>query len=259
MRHILYLSCLLVIIFLYFCPLSKEGFSNISPGVDIKNLKKGQKLMGNMFKYFDYVCRKNDIKYWAIGGTLIGSMRHKGWIPWDGDIDVGMLKSDYERFRIIMKNSIPNNIVFEHRPRNKGCSKLRLLNAHYIPSSFGFHWDDDDGLQLDIFVFDSDGVEIYGNRPVCGRPDVHKRPYSDIFPLQELPFEDILIYVPNQYENISAAVWGGSPAPMLPLKDRFPHEGNIVCNHVTQKMKNKYKLSDDKKYRGVITEYGQVI
>jgi len=227
--------------------------------VDVDGLKKGQQRMSDMFKFFDKICRDNDLKYWAIGGTLIGAMRHKGWIPWDGDIDVGMLKPDYEKFRQILKQTLPANMVFEHRPINKGCSKIRLLDAHYVHSPFGYHWDDNDGLQLDIFVFNTNKYKIYSNRPVIGRPDVHSRPYSDIFPLKELPFEDLIIYVPNKYKTMTASLWGGDPPPLLPLAERYPHEGNIVCDNVTRKMKHKYELHKKIPSKGVFTEFGRVL
>lgn len=50
-------------------------------------------------KWFDSFCRENSLRYYAIGGTMLGAMRHQGFIPWDDDIDVGMPRADYEKLR----------------------------------------------------------------------------------------------------------------------------------------------------------------
>lgn len=57
-----------------------------------------QKGILNIWIEFDRVCKKLDIPYIAMGGTLLGAIRHQGFIPWDDDMDVGMLRKDYERF-----------------------------------------------------------------------------------------------------------------------------------------------------------------
>lgn len=49
-----------------------------------------------LLKIFDGACRKNDLRYFMIGGTLLGAVRHKGFIPWDDDVDVAMPRKDYE-------------------------------------------------------------------------------------------------------------------------------------------------------------------
>ncbi len=55
-----------------------------------------------LLKWFDEFCKKNNLRYFLVGGTMLGAMRHQGFIPWDDDIDVGMPRSDYERMAEIL-------------------------------------------------------------------------------------------------------------------------------------------------------------
>lgn len=52
----------------------------------------------DLLKWFHEFCVENNLRYYAIGGTMLGAMRHEGFIPWDDDIDLGMPRKDYERF-----------------------------------------------------------------------------------------------------------------------------------------------------------------
>jgi phosphorylcholine metabolism protein LicD len=232
MKIIILLIILIIILILHLSYSNfNEKFYNeieISPNLskqDIINLRKGQNIMTNMLREFDRICRKYDLKYWSIGGTLIGAIRHKGWIPWDGDIDVGMLEEDYNKLQKIIQKELPNDIEFSE-PTDKPCSKLRSKKAKYIYTKWGNNWDTNKGLQIDIFVFKHDNNNIYGSS-ICGIPDIKKRTYIDIFPLKEIEFEDILVYVPNKYKQLSKDIWDDFPPPLPNINKRFPHEGRF--------------------------------
>ena len=61
-------------------------------------LRKVQLIQLEILNEFDRICKLNNLKYQLFAGTLLGAIRHKGFIPWDDDIDVAMVRSEYERF-----------------------------------------------------------------------------------------------------------------------------------------------------------------
>ena len=66
-------------------------------------LRKDQLEMLEVLKAFSEICNENGIQWWLCSGTLLGAARHGGFIPWDDDIDVSMLKKDYRKLLKIMK------------------------------------------------------------------------------------------------------------------------------------------------------------
>ncbi len=68
-------------------------------------LEEIRKIQLDIMCYFDKICADNNLRYYLAGGTLIGAVRHKGFIPWDDDIDISMPRSDYNRFIEIMNQT----------------------------------------------------------------------------------------------------------------------------------------------------------
>ena len=65
-------------------------------------LRKDQKEMLKALVAFAEICKKHNITWWLCSGTLLGAARHKGFIPWDDDVDVTMLKKDYKKLEKIL-------------------------------------------------------------------------------------------------------------------------------------------------------------
>ena len=80
--------------------------------VNNKSLRKIQLKELDILEAIDDVCRKWGIRYFLAGGTLLGAMRHNGFIPWDDDIDIGMLPKDYKKFRKWARSILPKGLEY---------------------------------------------------------------------------------------------------------------------------------------------------
>ena len=68
-----------------------------------KGMNDLQIKMLEMMSWYLELCEKNNLRYYVVGGTALGAVRHKGFIPWDDDIDVGMPRADYEKFQELVR------------------------------------------------------------------------------------------------------------------------------------------------------------
>lgn len=75
--------------------------------------KELKKMLVAMMEYFHKFCCENNLRYYALGGTMLGAARHNGFIPWDDDIDVGMPRKDYEKLVLLMQNNQDGRYIFE--------------------------------------------------------------------------------------------------------------------------------------------------
>lgn len=97
-----------------------------------------------MMQILDELCKNNGLEYWLDFGNLLGAVRHKGFIPWDDDVDVGMLREDYERFISLFKDGIPGYEDLYLKFDNNGKNKCFLKILHRkLPN-----------IAVDIFPYD---------------------------------------------------------------------------------------------------------
>lgn len=85
---------------------------------------------------FDRVCRANDINYVLFEGSLLGAVRHNGYIPWDDDADIAMLREDYNRFKNHINEMNPDICYFQDHETDPeyrwGYGKLRRTGTKYV-------------------------------------------------------------------------------------------------------------------------------
>lgn len=120
-----------------------------------KNLRACQLKQLSILETVDAICKKHDIPYWLDGGTLLGAVRHGGFIPWDDDIDIDMLKEDMERFIKVAPKELGENLFLqtpESDPHTKELIvKVRDLNSLYIEYGDNFATEYQRGIYIDIF------------------------------------------------------------------------------------------------------------
>ena len=102
-------------------------------------MRQIQLLSLELLRLFDNICKKHEITYWLDYGSLLGAVRHGGFIPWDDDMDISMLREDYEKFvdvfpkEIEKIDSLKDNIIISkltkpHSNFPENCNELDILN-----------------------------------------------------------------------------------------------------------------------------------
>ena len=166
-------------------------------------LRQSQLVMTRMLRIFHLLAIKHRIRYWLSSGTLLGAARHKGFIPWDHDVDIEMPLEDYIKFFKVASRDLPDDIFFQNsftdtnllsnRPQD-AVSPLHPEIGYYLnpmnhrlrdkASCYGYcllydcKWHD--GLMIDLFV--------------------SEKRSEDVFPLKEMEFEGFVFPVPKSWK-----------------------------------------------------------
>lgn len=122
-------------------------------------LRQVQLIQLEMLEEVDRICRLCGIHYNIIAGTLLGAVRHKGYIPWDDDADVALLRAEYEKFRTACEKELDHSRFYFQDHRNTqgyrwGYGKLRRKGTLFLRANQE-HMPYEQGIFIDIFPLDA--------------------------------------------------------------------------------------------------------
>lgn len=131
----------------------QSGYS-LSP----EELKKVQSIQMELISEVDRICKKCGIRYNMVGGTMLGAIRHKGYIPWDDDADIGFLRKEYEKFReaCILELNHEKYYLQDFRDTEGyrwGYGKLRRKHSEFVRLNQEF-MPYEQGIFIDLMPFD---------------------------------------------------------------------------------------------------------
>ena len=123
-------------------------------------LRQAQLKMLAMLKVIDAICQEFKLEYWLEGGTLLGAIRHQGFIPWDDDLDLSMPRDSYEKFIKIAPSRLPEHMFLQTPYSDPGYFnlvtplKIRDRDSRFVE----IHESGDEpycqGIFIDVFVYD---------------------------------------------------------------------------------------------------------
>lgn len=125
---------------------------------DEETLNKLKEELVCIFEIFDKLCRKHNIKYFATAGTLLGAIRHEEFIPWDDDLDIGMLREEYNKFLEIDPKEFEGYGLCAPELTPGGyysfVTKFYKKNTKFITQINYADNKDDMGIFIELFPFD---------------------------------------------------------------------------------------------------------
>lgn len=118
-------------------------------------LRNAQVRMLEILESVDIICKSHGINYWLSYGTLLGAVRHNGFIPWDDDLDIEMLEEDYKVLIPILERELPKNLCLQNRKHERNFlnnfTKVRDKKSQIVEGNKNSARYKEHGLFIDIF------------------------------------------------------------------------------------------------------------
>ncbi|WP_172637838.1 LicD family protein [Lactiplantibacillus plantarum] len=183
------------------------------------------------------ICEAENIDYFLIGGSLLGAIRHRGFIPWDDDIDIGMRRHDYQRFIAVANHYLDPNKFFLQTGASDPDYALSYMKL----------------LDVNTYIEERNNVN-----------NAFKGVFVDIFPFDKIPDDEALRRSQMLHYKLADA------AILLKLNYRFVKTPlrNLITKHTPQQLAevNRYKLereeymrlyeqSDSRTYKNLASQY----
>lgn len=137
-----------------------------NPDGSVITVRDVQEYLLNMLKDIDEVMRKNSIPYFLDSGTALGAIRHHGFIPWDDDADIGILKEDFGRFLEALEKDLPEQYIIQCFEKDERYNvlipgaKIRMKGTYIreknvLLSNRCTGYDGSDGIFVDVLIYDN--------------------------------------------------------------------------------------------------------
>ena len=186
-----------------------------------------------ILKEFIKVCKENNLQYYLVGGTCLGAVRHKGFIPWDDDIDVAMPREDFDKF-ITLQEKFPSPYFIQTYKTDKNYiynfAKVRDSSTTYIENFFACN-QMNHGVWIDVFPLDGMSYEV-------------KPPVKFARKVKNVWFNIYLMYLPSLKRKLRwKTLWKDIPLNIVAYLFFFLNVGHYR-NKMLDKRVKKIKFND---------------
>ena len=128
-------------------------------------LRRQQMRMLEILLEIDKICRRHGIRYWLSSGTLIGALRHNGFIPWDDDLDIEMMRSDYLRLMAILTEELPEWLALQNDETDPNYfyfyAKVRDRRSRMLEQNGYDRLWKEQGIYIDIFPMEQHPIWLH--------------------------------------------------------------------------------------------------